>query len=802
MSQINKINNSTFKIRNISRNNNYIKFSNNILRSKYFYFNYSYSLLCINNLIFNEKCRIVSRFKDFLIYDDDTEFLRIYFEKELLRKTLIQIIDFYDKYNKVFPNYMILPENKYMYKNLRKKQKIIDENNINKLEKDKKGKNAKNNPENINDMKKNVDFFDENIIESINRQNISMLTLSLTNSIISNYINYNEDKKNDRKLENHSFMESNIDNTSINISLNSKRVLYNKNDNNNCLYDNTFKNESSLENIINVLNNKNYKKINIIKSKNKCKKLSKPLNIEIISNNNNNYDNILINNIKTDNFIIKTPTKSNKKEKGYKRIFQIEHKSLNNNRRIYNNKKNNTSDIQCFLPINKSINNELISKRKTSKFLSKFGKKENRNNIIEDITSSILGKYKNNRRNKNKKNTQEIKTIIYNSKKLDNLTISNDEYEHFHTKENKFIKVNNYLVFPKTNKLTKNNEIIKYNKIRNNKIKKLDEEEKNNTNNCKNKKIYELFKEKFKTSINNKIKEKRKEMVKPLLDMESTESTFNKKNKTKNNFYITYEKQNNNIKNNFNNDVYQTQNTEELIYQNYKTLNNFNKINNNENNYTYANNFSKNTHKQNRVIIENKKLLHRKHKTYSSQMNNNDLFYSLNKKYVINDEKINYLNIKLKKIQEEILKNKNNFKEIKEKYRKLSENNPKKFFINATTHISYATKKSKKITNNYSLEKREKSKNENMINNYLKKEINNEIKIKSNKDKYLLCTHEKIYSNINNNNLKNTLRKILKKELTSQNFRKSKYKIIRNKTNDIKEKFMKKIRQNELGKHN
>ena len=41
------------------------KIIHNYLLSKYSKFEYSYSLVCINNLIFNEHCRIVARFKDF-----------------------------------------------------------------------------------------------------------------------------------------------------------------------------------------------------------------------------------------------------------------------------------------------------------------------------------------------------------------------------------------------------------------------------------------------------------------------------------------------------------------------------------------------------------------------------------------------------------------------------------------------------------------------------------------------------------------------------------------------------------------
>ena len=62
-------------------------FSNKILSSKYSKFEYSYSLFCTNNLIFNEKCRIVARFKDYLVLDDSTEFLRRFsLRKELLQR--------------------------------------------------------------------------------------------------------------------------------------------------------------------------------------------------------------------------------------------------------------------------------------------------------------------------------------------------------------------------------------------------------------------------------------------------------------------------------------------------------------------------------------------------------------------------------------------------------------------------------------------------------------------------------------------------------------------------------------------
>ena len=90
-----------------------------ILHKKYLAFENSYELICINNLIYTENCHIVARFKDFLYYDDSSEFLKKYYIKNELPQILTRTFDFYAKYCKVFPNYMILPENVFLYKNLR-----------------------------------------------------------------------------------------------------------------------------------------------------------------------------------------------------------------------------------------------------------------------------------------------------------------------------------------------------------------------------------------------------------------------------------------------------------------------------------------------------------------------------------------------------------------------------------------------------------------------------------------------------------------------------------------------------------
>ena len=43
-------------------------------------------------------------------------------------------MDLYENYSKIFPNYLVVKEKKFMYKNIRKKQKMIDAFNQIKLE--------------------------------------------------------------------------------------------------------------------------------------------------------------------------------------------------------------------------------------------------------------------------------------------------------------------------------------------------------------------------------------------------------------------------------------------------------------------------------------------------------------------------------------------------------------------------------------------------------------------------------------------------------------------------------------------
>jgi hypothetical protein len=92
-------------------------FSHQILNKKYATTK-TLNQINTHHIIFNEKCRIVSKFKDFLILDDATEFLKAFYKKPQTILKLKQIFLFYETYRKIFPNYIaIFPENKHLYRN-------------------------------------------------------------------------------------------------------------------------------------------------------------------------------------------------------------------------------------------------------------------------------------------------------------------------------------------------------------------------------------------------------------------------------------------------------------------------------------------------------------------------------------------------------------------------------------------------------------------------------------------------------------------------------------------------------------
>lgn len=106
--------------------------------------------------MYNENRHIVSVFKDYLIFDDFSEYLKRFYKDSEAVERLPRVFEFYEKYSKVFPNYVVLPESKYMFKNIERKQKLIDEKHqqfISRQEKLKKKKDQEEDSSQVQKMK-------------------------------------------------------------------------------------------------------------------------------------------------------------------------------------------------------------------------------------------------------------------------------------------------------------------------------------------------------------------------------------------------------------------------------------------------------------------------------------------------------------------------------------------------------------------------------------------------------------------------------------------------------------------------
>lgn len=88
------------------------------LEKKYLTSREYYNSKIVTDIIYNENTHIVSVFKDYLIFDDVSEFLKRSYTTSESNQRLPKVFEFYEKYSKVFPNYIAIPESKFMFKNI------------------------------------------------------------------------------------------------------------------------------------------------------------------------------------------------------------------------------------------------------------------------------------------------------------------------------------------------------------------------------------------------------------------------------------------------------------------------------------------------------------------------------------------------------------------------------------------------------------------------------------------------------------------------------------------------------------
>lgn len=374
-----------------------------------------YNLIITNHLLGNSDSHLVSVFKDFLLYDDPSEFLKRYYRKKENKLKLKLLTNYYNNSSKLFPNYFLLEEGNYIYKNIRRKQKIIDL--IEELKYEKKiNKKIK---------KKNITIFNNDIYNSILAENIN--DRSKIKDLFGSYI-FNSEKRNDSLKSIINFTNK----LSLMIEQNEKENLKN--------------NLNSINKTRTTSANSNTNG-NMVKDKNKIKNkfIRNPkfnFHTRLIKYNINNSNKLRIQN----NSKLKKPSFSISKEKNSKikdknlSLKKIPHPKKNSkeiNIKKLNKKNFSTIQVEKLINVNKIINK--------------------RNNIYSMQTNNTL-KYI----NKKNKTIEITKLKDFLNKSLRKRNMISNEFYTINVSNNS----NNTLLFPETDrkKISTPKRIIKTNK--------------------------------------------------------------------------------------------------------------------------------------------------------------------------------------------------------------------------------------------------------------------------------------------------------------------------------------------------
>ena len=302
------------KYNNKSVKDHYLKKARSIIYNKYSKnINNKYNSFIIHCILSNAKCHIVSLFKDFLLYDETSEFLKRFYKGKESCPRIKKISKFFKETSVLYPNYSPLIESKYIYSNIIKKQMVINKQENYRKKNHNKNNNIKKHHYYIKiekEKKNEKQFFNKTIYNEILNEGESFMSLLFG---IENKNNYkeknnekiiNEDKDIDDILKIIDIIEKNEDRKK-NINENILDIIVDENDtdnkdnseikseivkvlkgNNNNLIRNN--NISNLKNSISsrIMFNIRYKKHN-----KKIMRIEKPNTINSSSNLNNNiYD--------------------------------------------------------------------------------------------------------------------------------------------------------------------------------------------------------------------------------------------------------------------------------------------------------------------------------------------------------------------------------------------------------------------------------------------------------------------------------------------------------------------------------
>ena len=454
----------------------YIKLTFN---KKYYTNEYKYGSIIINNIIYNEKSNIVAKFKDYLISDDISEFLKRYYTLIESSIRLPKFYEYYETYSRIYPNYTALPESKYIYKNIHKKQKMIDLQQQMEESEERKKEVLKYKKHKRNNEKDNL-VFSTDIYNSIVNESEDLYSLLFGihknndnnektqedfNKIINEINKFESDNMNNFFYEN----EKNNKNNNLNNNKNLAGKLFSACTKNMIKTSNNKSNNNNLS----KYNQKNlFKELQFINSNSHKKAMSTSSGNSTIKKKNKNSNNSLNNifpyshkritskgEIKDLINKIKIHINLNNENNSLGKICETERIEIKNNKIILQNKTNNRRNRNKNYLLNtkgnfishtnnnsiiktKINNTQKLNKNKYKGILSpkinKLKEIEKNDNIINTNDFNIIRGYNNSRSASIKEKLKKISRITKSF-----ITTTNNNFSSIQNTNNN-IKYNNY----------------------------------------------------------------------------------------------------------------------------------------------------------------------------------------------------------------------------------------------------------------------------------------------------------------------------------------------------------------------
>ena len=418
-----------------------------IIRHYYKYVHVDFNILIVNNLMCNGPCHIVALFKNYLLEDDDSEYLRRIYRKRESIPRLKKLFVYYEETSVIFPNYTPLVESKYLYNNVIKKQRVIDEQQDLEDKKNNQLKGNRGKRKNTDRNQKNEDkvftntAYDEilNVSESILRIVFGLDNQKKTNNEKSN--NKNDDNSDNEEIDQ---LINNLDKAEE-VEQNTKIIKTSMK------FNKSLKLKLNIEGSNNMGKLINYDLVNNITNSTSISS-SNNINNNINTKQNNYYEN-------------KSHTSFNfntifSQEKGMmiKKIVTSPKISKENNSKIFAHHKKNKSTLPNITLYNTNFNSANTESNNLTKSVMPKTNINNRNNSNRNIFNTQSNYFKTSNNELRKNSNIKSKKIITQVPKLDinkikninsvnifNKTITNRIIHHGHsnTQTNDLIKSGN-----------------------------------------------------------------------------------------------------------------------------------------------------------------------------------------------------------------------------------------------------------------------------------------------------------------------------------------------------------------------